>query len=174
MTSRFRLSSIRNDIHMDDPGSSYAAGERADTRISAATAQGSVRYLSVGVHGRRFAIPLDQVIGVVESAELTPIPFSPPPFEGLVQAMGQVVPQISLAALSGLAIGQRRHSCRDVRRRRQHRAAGRACLRDAANRPRKGDPRRSGGTRGGANGAGSFRRRSNEMRRAEHRTTDRW
>jgi len=51
---------------------------------------------------RRFAIPLDQVIGVVESAEVTPIPFSPPPFEGLVQAIGQVVPQISLAMLLGL------------------------------------------------------------------------
>jgi chemotaxis signal transduction protein len=58
--------------------------------------------LSVGLRGRRFAIPLDQVIGVVESAELTPIPFSPAPFEGLVQAMGQVVPQISLASLLGL------------------------------------------------------------------------
>ena len=64
--------------------------------------QGSVRYLSVGLSNRRFAIPLDQIIGVVESAELTPIPFSPPPFEGLVQAMGQVVPQINLASLLGL------------------------------------------------------------------------
>jgi chemotaxis signal transduction protein len=67
-----------------------------------AAPQGSIRYLSVGVSDRRFAIPLDQVIGVVEGAELTPIPFSPRPFEGLVQAMGQVVPQISLAALLGL------------------------------------------------------------------------
>jgi chemotaxis signal transduction protein len=67
-----------------------------------AAAQGSVRYLSVGVCGRRFAIPLDQVIGVSESATVTPIPFSPAPFEGLVKAMGQVVPQISLASLLGL------------------------------------------------------------------------
>jgi chemotaxis signal transduction protein len=64
--------------------------------------QGTIRYLSVGLRDRRFAIPLDQVIGVVESADVTPIPFSPPPFEGLVQAMGQVVPQISLASLLGL------------------------------------------------------------------------
>jgi chemotaxis signal transduction protein len=76
--------------HIDQPAEPEAAP------------QGFVRYLSVGVSDRRFAIPLDQVIGVVESAELTPIPFSPRPFEGLVQAMGQVVPQISLAALLGL------------------------------------------------------------------------
>ncbi len=48
--------------------------------------------------GQRFAIPLDRVIGVTESTFVTPLPFSPPPFEGLVLAMGQVVPQISLAA----------------------------------------------------------------------------
>ncbi|OAN44528.1 hypothetical protein A6A04_21055 [Paramagnetospirillum marisnigri] len=51
---------------------------------------------------QQFAIPLDRVIGVVESSKITPLPFSPPPFEGLVLAMGQVVPQISLAALFGL------------------------------------------------------------------------
>jgi chemotaxis signal transduction protein len=80
-----------------------AAIDRTDTLAEVEPVpQGSVRYLSVGVCGRRFAIPLDQVIGVVESAEVTPIPFSPPPFEGLVQAMGQVVPQISLASLLGL------------------------------------------------------------------------
>ena len=61
-----------------------------------------MRYLSVAVNKLRFAIPLDRVIGVVESAQITPLPFSPPPFEGLVLAMGQVVPQISLAALLGL------------------------------------------------------------------------
>jgi len=96
---------------MDDLGSSLAPDAQTalngsvhtmDRPRSASVPQGSVRYLSVGVHGRRFAIPLDQVIGVVESAKVTPIPFSPPPFEGLVQAMGQVVPQISLAALLGL------------------------------------------------------------------------
>ena len=61
-----------------------------------------VRYLPVAVHKQQFAIPLDRVIGVVESSKITPLPFSPPPFEGLVLAMGQVVPQISLAALFGL------------------------------------------------------------------------
>ncbi len=64
--------------------------------------QGYTRYLSVAVAGQRFAIPLDRVIGVTESTMLTPLPFSPPPFEGLVLAMGQVVPQIGLAALLGL------------------------------------------------------------------------
>lgn len=66
------------------------------------TAQDAFRFLSVGLCDRRFALPLDRVIGVVESDKVTPIPFSPPPFEGLVQAMGQIVPQISLAALLGL------------------------------------------------------------------------
>jgi chemotaxis signal transduction protein len=61
-----------------------------------------VRYLPVAVHKQQFAIPLDRVIGVVESSKITPLPFSPPPFEGLVLAMGQVVPQINLAALFGL------------------------------------------------------------------------
>jgi chemotaxis signal transduction protein len=65
-------------------------------------AGGAIRYLSIGLSDRRFAIPLDRVIGVVESTTLTPIPFSPSPFEGLVQAMGLVIPQISLAALLDL------------------------------------------------------------------------
>lgn len=60
---------------------------------------GFARYLSVSVAARQFAIPLDRVIGVVESTKITPLPFSPPPFEGLVLAMGHVVPQISLATL---------------------------------------------------------------------------
>ena len=62
---------------------------------------GFVRYLSVVVSKTRYAVPLDRVIGVVESTKITPLPFSPPPFEGLVLAMGQVMPQISLAALLG-------------------------------------------------------------------------
>ena len=66
------------------------------------SAPGFVRFLSVAVSRRRFAIPLDRVIGVAESTKITPLPFSPPPFEGLVVAMGQVVPQIGLAPLLGL------------------------------------------------------------------------
>jgi chemotaxis signal transduction protein len=61
------------------------------------------RFLPVAAGGRLFAVRIDRVIGVVESATITPLPFSPPPFEGLVLAMGQVVPQISLASLFGLA-----------------------------------------------------------------------
>src|ERR1700742_3718938 len=72
-----------------------------EASLDAPVPQGVIRYLSVGLHDRRFAIPLDQVIGVVESAEVTPIPFSPAPFEGLVQAMGQVVRESGLAALLG-------------------------------------------------------------------------
>ncbi len=61
------------------------------------------RFLPVAAGGRLFAVRIDRVIGVVESATITPLPFSPPPFEGLVLAMGQVVPQISLASLFDLA-----------------------------------------------------------------------
>ena len=78
-----------------------AEGSEAE-RKSLVAVQGFVRYLSVAVVGQRFAIPLDRVIGVTESTFVTPLPFSPPPFEGLVLAMGQVVPQISLAAILGL------------------------------------------------------------------------
>lgn len=60
------------------------------------------RYLRVVVGQSRFAVPLDRVIGVVESSQVTPLPFSLPPFEGLVLAMGQVAPQIDLAAVLGL------------------------------------------------------------------------
>jgi chemotaxis signal transduction protein len=63
---------------------------------------GFVRFLSVAVSRRRFAIPLDRVIGVAESTKITPLPFSLPPFEGLVVAMGQVVPQIGLAPVLDL------------------------------------------------------------------------
>lgn len=47
------------------------------------------------------AIPHDRVIGVVEGGPLTPLPFSSAAFEGLVEAIGQVVPQIDLARVLG-------------------------------------------------------------------------
>ncbi|MBK5255742.1 MAG: chemotaxis protein CheW [Vicinamibacteria bacterium] len=50
---------------------------------------------------QHFAVPLERVIGIVECSPLTPLPFSPPSFEGLVQAMGQVVPQVRLGNLFG-------------------------------------------------------------------------
>jgi chemotaxis signal transduction protein len=59
-------------------------------------------FLTVEMSARKYAIPLSRVIGVVESSPVTPLPFSPPQFEGLVLAMGQVVPQISLAVVLGL------------------------------------------------------------------------
>ena len=47
------------------------------------------------------AIPLDRVIGVVESGLLTPLPYSGDAFEGLVEAIGQVMPRVNLAQLLG-------------------------------------------------------------------------
>jgi chemotaxis signal transduction protein len=48
---------------------------------------------------RRVAIPLNLVLSVEEARPLTPLPFSPDLVEGLVMALGRVVPQMSLAAV---------------------------------------------------------------------------
>src|SRR6202171_6534913 len=50
---------------------------------------------------RRVAIPLNLVLSVEEVRPLTPLPFSPDLVEGLVMALGRVVPQMSLAAVLG-------------------------------------------------------------------------
>src|SRR6195256_5840630 len=49
----------------------------------------------------RVAIPLNLVLSVEEARPLTPLPFSPDLVEGLVMALGRVVPQMSLAAVLG-------------------------------------------------------------------------
>src|SRR5690348_6294727 len=46
----------------------------------------------------RIAIPLNLVLSVEEAGPLTPLPFSPDLVEGLVMALGRVLPQMSLAA----------------------------------------------------------------------------
>lgn len=46
-------------------------------------------------------IQLDRVIGVVESGALTPLPYSSDAFEGLVEAIGQVMPRVNLAQMLG-------------------------------------------------------------------------
>jgi chemotaxis signal transduction protein len=46
----------------------------------------------------RIAIPLNLVLSVEETAPLTPLPFSPDLVEGLVMALGRVLPQMPLAA----------------------------------------------------------------------------
>ena len=48
------------------------------------------------------AVPLERVIGVAEGGLVTPLPYSAPPFEGLVEVFGQVMPQVSLASLLAL------------------------------------------------------------------------
>jgi chemotaxis signal transduction protein len=49
------------------------------------------------------AVPLERVIGVAEGGLVTPLPYSAPSFEGLVEVFGQVMPQVNLASL--LALG---------------------------------------------------------------------
>lgn len=48
-----------------------------------------------------FVIQLDRVIGVVESGPLTPLPYAGDAFEGLVDAIGQVMPRVNLAQMLG-------------------------------------------------------------------------
>jgi len=52
-----------------------------------------------GVH---LAVPLERVIGVAEGGVVTPLPYTAPAFEGLVEVFGQVMPQANLALLLGL------------------------------------------------------------------------
>jgi chemotaxis signal transduction protein len=49
------------------------------------------------------AVPLERVIGVAEGGLVTPLPYSAPSFEGLVEVFGQVMPQVNLASLLGLS-----------------------------------------------------------------------
>ena len=49
------------------------------------------------------AVPLERVIGVAEAALVTPLPYSAPSFEGLVEVFGQVMPQVDVASLLGLS-----------------------------------------------------------------------
>ena len=51
------------------------------------------------------AIPLERVISVVEGGPVTPLPYTAASFEGLVEAIGQVMPQVDLGALLGLETG---------------------------------------------------------------------
>jgi chemotaxis signal transduction protein len=56
-------------------------------------------FLCILAGTRRVAIPLNLVLSVEEARPLTPLPFSPDLVEGLVMALGRVVPQMSLAAV---------------------------------------------------------------------------
>jgi chemotaxis signal transduction protein len=58
-------------------------------------------FLCVIAGSRRVAIPLNLVLSVEEARPLTPLPFSPVLVEGLVMALGRVVPQMSMAAVLG-------------------------------------------------------------------------
>jgi chemotaxis signal transduction protein len=58
-------------------------------------------FLCVLAGSRRIAMPLNLVLSVEEAGPLTPLPFSPPLVEGLVLALGRVLPQMPLAAVLG-------------------------------------------------------------------------
>src|SRR5450631_1196584 len=62
-----------------------------------------IDFLCVLAGSRRVAIPLNLVLSVEEARPLTPLPFSPDLVEGLVMAIGRVVPQMSMAAVLGEA-----------------------------------------------------------------------
>jgi chemotaxis signal transduction protein len=55
-------------------------------------------FLCVIAGSLRIAIPLNLVLSVEEAGPLTPLPFSPKLVEGLVMALGRVLPQMPLAA----------------------------------------------------------------------------
>ena len=55
-------------------------------------------FLCVIAGSLRIAIPLNLVLSVEEAGPLTPLPFSPELVEGLVMALGRVLPQMPLAA----------------------------------------------------------------------------
>jgi purine-binding chemotaxis protein CheW len=58
-------------------------------------------FLCVSAGAQRIAIPLSLVLSVEEAGPLTPLPFSPALVEGLVMALGRVLPQMSLTEVLG-------------------------------------------------------------------------
>jgi chemotaxis-related protein WspB len=58
-------------------------------------------FLCVIAGALRIAIPLNLVLSVEEAGPLTPLPFTPDLVEGLVMALGRVLPQMPLAAALG-------------------------------------------------------------------------
>ncbi len=45
------------------------------------------------VADENIAVPLDRMVGVIEGGVVTPLPYTAPGFEGLVESIGQVMPQ---------------------------------------------------------------------------------
>jgi chemotaxis signal transduction protein len=60
-----------------------------------------MNFLTCKVGKLSLAIQLDRVVGVVESGALTPLPYAGDAFEGLVEALGQLMPRVDLALLLG-------------------------------------------------------------------------
>src|ERR1700730_4888458 len=82
------------------PGSGPVRGVLRTSRVEAMERLG---FLCVLAGALRVAIPLNLVLSVEEAGPLTPVPFSPELVEGLVMAVGRVLPQMSLTAALGEA-----------------------------------------------------------------------
>src|SRR4051794_27823047 len=69
-----------------------------DSMTGKASGMERLDFLCVIAGTLRIAIPLNLVLSVEEVGPLTPLPFSPDLVEGLVMALGRVLPQMPLAA----------------------------------------------------------------------------
>jgi purine-binding chemotaxis protein CheW len=82
------------------------ARTEALARVPAADARRGdhVEVLRFVLAGEAFALPLTRVAAVDELVRITPIPFSPPSFLGLVAREGSVLPLFDLASVLGLPL----------------------------------------------------------------------
>lgn len=75
--------------------SNPAQSPMSESTIKKLNTQGS-RYLSFSLGNERFAIPLLSVKEVIAIPEVTPIPFTPAHFKGIMNLRGQVISIIDL------------------------------------------------------------------------------
>ncbi|WP_207462056.1 chemotaxis protein CheW [Azospirillum sp. SYSU D00513] len=73
-----------------------------DEAAGDAGAAGLRRFMSFGVGGMSFAVPLAEVVEIIRRPELVRIPLGPPSLEGLARRLGEVLPVISLRRVFGL------------------------------------------------------------------------
>jgi len=52
----------------------------------------SRQFIFYSVEGLRFALPLNQVIRVVQAAEVTPLPGAPDSIQGIINVQGDIIP----------------------------------------------------------------------------------
>src|SRR5512142_1279840 len=75
------------------------AGRGMDDAIGVAA--GSDRYLTFGLGGETFALPILDITEIIEYRSLTEIPMMPPFVRGVINLRGRVVPVIDLATRFG-------------------------------------------------------------------------